>query len=223
MVKERKTKNKLNVFKVSYLAGMMFIVLSLIGAILSNLLSSDLAIASSWSLVQGILVLVFSLVFTFGFYALGKKYNKTLPKVISILIIIFMLVSYFVGLFIVSPTSVDISNIVRDKATSLGLDLNNLGDSQIQTLGSALLSEPGFMTLVLGLLGLLLLYLVVYGILSIFLGISLIKLRKDVKYAKVAGILEIVGGATLIILIGFIPLFIALVYELIILFKESKK
>ncbi len=53
--------------------------------------------------------------------------------------------------------------------------------------------------------------------------LAFLKLGKNVEYSNLAGILEIVGGATVFIGIGFLVLVVAFVFEIIILFNESKK
>lgn len=64
---------------------------------------------------------------------------------------------------------------------------------------------------------------VIMGAYSILFGVGLLKIKDKVEKAKTAGILEIIGGATFIILVGFVIKFVAYIYEIILLFKASKK
>ena len=66
-------------------------------------------------------------------------------------------------------------------------------------------------------------YAIVIGIQSIFFGIALIKLHDKVRYSKVAGILNIIGGATMLIEIGNFVMIAAMILEIILLFESSSK
>jgi uncharacterized membrane protein len=114
-------------------------------------------------------------------------------------------------------------NISLQKASNLGLDLNNLTETQAELFWTELFSDAEFMALLGSVLLLLVLYLLTWLVISILFGIALIKLRKDVKYAKVTGILEIVGACTSIIIIGIPVLIVAFVFEIVIMLNESKK
>lgn len=84
-------------------------------------------------------------------------------------------------------------------------------------------SEEIFLKIGLWLVAFYVLFFFFYGIPSIFFGVGLLKLGKDVELSKAAGVLNIVGGATTIIFVGVIVLFVAFILEMIILFKESEK
>ena len=107
----------------------------------------------------------------------------------------------------------------------MGIDANNTADLTSEQ--STLLSEQILPLYIKFFKPLLILFVGIFlgsVILSILFGIGLIQIRKKVKYAKVAGILELVGGATLILLgLGLLPMFVAYIFELIILYSESKK
>jgi hypothetical protein len=60
-------------------------------------------------------------------------------------------------------------------------------------------------------------------ILFIFLGVGLIKIRKQLKLAKVTGILYIVGAATSFILIGALIIWIAQAFAAAMFFRASKE
>ena len=72
----------------------------------------------------------------------------------------------------------------------------------------------------------LVLFIVSYIITGVFLilfGVGLLKLKGKVEYAKVAGILNIIAGATCIILVGYLLAMAANIVEVILMFKASKK
>ena len=59
-------------------------------------------------------------------------------------------------------------------------------------------------------------FIFLYGVPSILFGIGLLKLRGKVENAHVTGILNIVGGATVFIFIGFLVLAVAYIFEIIL-------
>jgi uncharacterized membrane protein len=223
MNKPKKERRGLNFFKIAGIAGIILIIISILGFIISSLLSFNPRIASAWSIVQSVLFNLLVLLFTFGFYVLGKKYQNKLLKIISILMILFTIISFFFSIFVISPMLSNAFNISLQKASNLGLDLNNLTETQAELFWTELFSDAEFMALLGSVLLLLVLYLLTWLVISILFGIALIKLRKDVKYAKVTGILEIVGACTSIIIIGIPVLIVAFVFEIVIMLNESKK
>ena len=69
----------------------------------------------------------------------------------------------------------------------------------------------------------LIIIVILISVLSILNGVALLKLKGKVSLAETAGILEIIGGATLIIFIGIFVLLAAYIVEIIMFFKASKK
>jgi uncharacterized membrane protein len=72
------------------------------------------------------------------------------------------------------------------------------------------------------LLGIIAVYFVFF-VIGILFSIGLITLRKDVGLSLASGILNIIGLVLLVIGIGAILMLVALILEIIILFKESRK
>ena len=68
-----------------------------------------------------------------------------------------------------------------------------------------------------------LIYSVIFGIYVIFFGIALLRLGGKIKYAKTAGVLNIVAGATMFIYIGDLVMFVAIIIEMLLLFEASKR
>lgn len=64
---------------------------------------------------------------------------------------------------------------------------------------------------------------IIAGVGAILFGIGLLKLNKKIKYAKVAGILDIIAGFTMILFIGYTLSFIAVIFEMLMLFNASKR
>jgi hypothetical protein len=211
------------IFGIAAYSGIGIIILVVLGMIISSLLKGNPALSSAWSIVQGILILFFGIIFAYGFYSLGKKYKSNFLKVVSAITIIFAILTYIVNLFVVSPMAVSASNIAFDKIRQSGIDPASMTPAQSQAFVQVLLSDATFMSLIINILVLFLIYIAFLIVISILFGIGLLKIKDKVKYAKTAGILGIVGGATAIILLGFIAMIVAFVYKLIILFNESKK
>ena len=82
---------------------------------------------------------------------------------------------------------------------------------------------PQIIKIIMPLLIYLAILFVILTVLAILFGVALLRLKDKVEYSRIAGILDIVGGATLFILIGFIVLIPVIIFEIIILFKEAKK
>lgn len=223
MVKQKEAiKNKFNIFKLAAISGVILVALYILGMFLSSLLQANASVSAIWSVIQGIFVTLFSVVFTFGFYALGKRYDSQLLKIVACLSMLLIVISFLVSLFYVSPILSNLSNIVVQKSLELGIDSGS-DSTQAQLVWQELFKDPNFIASIKTVLILFAVYVLSFMILSILLGVSLIRLRDKVKYSKVVGILEIVGAATTVLFVGLIVLLVAFVYELVILFNESKK
>jgi len=174
-----------------------------------------------------IITTILMIIFICGFYALGKRYDSKLLKVTSILLILLIFASIFVASFSISPMTQKMVVLVGETAINAGIgitDITTMTSEQQTILGQALMQNPEFLRIAGIFFGLLLAYLLGIIILSILLGVGLIKLKDNVDYAHVAGILQVVGGATIILFgVGFLVLLVAFVYNLIIMYKESKK
>jgi len=165
--------------------------------------------------------------FYFGFFVVGKKYKKSLLKTFSIYFIIITIVFSLASVVLLSNFQSKIVNLQE-----YGKDYEELLDTygSVENIPKKVLEER-YGTEILEDSYAILKYLVIgyfvffflYGIPKIFFGIGLLKLGKKVRYSKVTGILDIVGGATTIIFIGYFVLLVAWIFELILLFSESRK
>jgi len=145
--------------------------------------------------------------FIYGFIVVGKRYNKRLIRIIGwLVIVVLILLLIFRILFFLAP---DIFSGVLPAESFLvegsGFDLDVLG------------------TAVISVLIFLIVLVLVFTVLGILFGIGLIKLKDKVKYAKISGILTLIGAACLILGIGILFLFAAFIFGIVLLFKEGSK
>jgi len=157
------------------------------------------------------LALVSFILFFYGFVILGVRYKRRLLRVISWLFIVLGILGILFQIaLLVFP---EILEGIFQKEAILGI--KSVGD--IPEFVSEILAVE-LPILILGTL--LLLIIVVFGILF---GVRVLKLRDEVKFAKIVGILNIVGFSLLLVGIGIFVLFASLIFEIILLFGESKK
>jgi hypothetical protein len=218
---EKKSVKPGKILKIAAISGVLLIVLAVIGVILSEIFKSNTYVLNIWSIVQSIIYNLFAIIFVYGFYVLGKKYNNAFLKVMVILSIVFTIIAFFVSIFVVSPMLGQAFNIFSAKAITT--DLGSMTNEQAQIFWADLLSNKEFVSYFSGIIFLFAIGLVCMMAISILFGIGLIKLKNKVKYAKIAGILEIVGAATVILIVGLFVLLTAFIFKLIILFREAKK
>jgi len=148
---------------------------------------------------------VLLLLIFYGFILLGKKFNNNLLSRVSVLgIFIFTIYTIYIlfgGLLLnvpVLPTADNYESWSQDQINGP------------QQLGTFILIGYIVMSIVL-------------GVVWILFGISLLRLRKKIKYAKSAGILNIITGATLFIFIGYLIAIPALIMEIMLLFEASRR
>lgn len=221
-VKKSGSGNYNTVLKTSAICGILVFVVSILGSIMNQFFVGS-SFLSVYSIAQSILINVLLIFFIYGFYVLGKIYNNKFLRVMSVLIIISVIIFYLTSLFLISPAANNLTNLMQQKASSLGLDMNTMGDTQAQAFAQALLDDTSFSTLMNSLISPLLLCVLMMIVLYILFGSALIKLRGKVEYAKVTGILSIVGASLMIILVGFVVMIVAYVFGIVLLFRESKK
>lgn len=170
-------------------------------------------ILSSGSLPQQIashafmfLFFIFSIFFFYGFIILGKRYDKKLIRIVSFVFIVLSVLSVLFQVFVISFPE-------------------TAGNILFKPLLVSFSENPSFEGL-MALLGYIFVILIViflfYIVLGILFGIGLITLRQ-VRYSKIAGILDIIGFFTLIIGIGALLLLISFVFKIVMLFNESKR
>lgn len=162
----------------------------------------------------------------YAFFLIGKKYDNTLLKVLSILAVVFSALFMFGSSFVDVTNTSYLSELNQTifEANNSFYALNSTGNlttEQLEVLNNEIQSKILFTILpVIIFFGIIAILFLIY---CIFWGIALIKLDKKVKYAKLAGILTIVGAATSLIFIGIFLLFVAAILEIVILFNLAKK
>lgn len=188
-------------FKVAAWSGLLSFVISIL-MVLYLFTYKDAASGSIISLSGSLAGGILGILFMYGFVVLGKKFGGKLLLVMAWIGIAFAIVSLIFGL---------VTNIVT---MSQGVGAQTDIDPDLADLALPLLIA--FLVIWIGVT-------LIAGTFSVLFGIGLLKLRDKVQYARVSGILEIVAGATYIILIGFLVRLVATVFEIALLFKASEK
>ncbi|MEM3405487.1 MAG: hypothetical protein QW117_00725 [Candidatus Pacearchaeota archaeon] len=148
------------------------------------------------------IIIYFGILFYYiAFLEIGKRYKNNLLKVVSWIFI----VSYIIIIFLMFISLITSSISLASAQNNINID-----------------NEPYLIMLSFIILILLFIVFVIASILSILFGVG-IKNLKEVKYSKITGILYIIGGATMIFIIGFILNTIAFFFSIALLFNESKK
>lgn len=206
--------------KVGAICGILLIVMFIISIIVSSIIELN----AVYSIIYSILFYAFLLLFFYGFYVLGKRYKNKMLKVVSLIFIIFYIISFLI--FGVFGFAMDgYGEELQQKMDQIGINESseNLTEDQAQAVMDELLP------LVLPIIIFVLIYGVLLLVVDILFGVGLIKLGKNVKHAKMTGILEIIGSGSLLLIVGLlfgaglIILLIAHVFKIVILFNESKK
>ena len=232
MKKEKESYLIKKPLKIAAWFGIIAILFGFLNGILPNLVGSTQVFSYYFSIAT-VLSLILSVFFLYGFYVLGKKYNNLL-KIVSLILILFLIFSSFFSWIFVSPllinVSEDLGKIVLDKTKIWGIDItnaDNLTEEQSILFFQEVVDAVKENQELSGNLFLLVIsffsYLLVLFVFMILFGVGLIKIRKEVKYARLTGILQIIGVVTSIIFIGFFLLFAVAILEIVILFNESKK
>jgi hypothetical protein len=218
-----KAKERNIIRKPFYVAGVASIVLIFLGLIANVLiLFLDLPIIG---FVYSIVAFVSVLLVIYGFYILGKRYNSKLLSVLSILAMISLLIGFFsISLFgshLDSSVAQVNKTIEQYNQSFSSLNYSNISTQDLESMKKEFDSKV--FSLMVPFLVVFVSVLFLYVIYSVLWGIALIKLKDKVRYAKVAGILNIVGALTLFFYFGAFVLLAAFVFEILILFDQAKK
>lgn len=208
------------ILKYAWISGIIIAVLVILNSITYGLEKNNI-----YFFIFGLFFQILIILFIAGFYVIGKRYENKLLKIVSILTIAFVIIFYIVFSIYMTPALVKMASISAKSAVDYNFtDLNNLNQEQQELFGSVLLQNPDFISAMRIVVVNSATYFISWIVLSILFGVALIKLRDRVVYSKIAGILQIIGAATLIIFgLGAIVLLAAYIYEFIILYRESKK
>ncbi len=215
---------------VAFISGIILVFLSISVNILMQFTSLTMFLP-----IYGFASLVFSVLFYYGFYVLGKRYNNAWMKNITVVLLVVTVLFFIFMLFgnvifsnqieglngvlasyndsLIKAGIENVSNLTMEQQVALNDTITQLGNSFAKDMFVVLSPILIFLGGVL----------IIYIISSIFFGIALLKLKKEVELAKIAGILTIVGAATAVILVGILILSVAFVLYLMILFEQAKK
>ena len=211
-----------NWVKIAGISGIVIIALSVIIGLLSSLIGPLLIL----SFLASLLTSAAAVFFFYGFFVIGKRYKKNLLKVMSIYFIIIVIIGFLAYIPLISYMSgfqSSFSEMQQVEENLLQLEEhyggmeNDPEDVLAQEIGGY------FGEILIFLVALYIISVLFYGIPSILFGVGILKLGGKVRYSKATGILNIVGGATSIILIGFIVLGVASIFEIVLLFGEADK
>jgi len=144
---------------------------------------------------------VLGFLFLYGFVVLGKKFDVALLVVMA-----------WIGIAI----TVGFSILV------LILNASIIASAQEAAISASQDISEGVSALIL----FLVLWVPIslfFGAYSILFGVGLLKLKDKVEYAKTAAILDIVGGATLVIFIGAAISLVSYFFKIAVMFKAARK
>jgi hypothetical protein len=214
-----------NPVKVAAWSGVIVVIVAFVYGVLSKLFLGNVYLMVGYFLTIAVLMSLFY----YGFYRIGKRYKNKLLYVVSMIMIVFALL--YMAIWIpISFNTFDIYGSVGELEKFgeriEGLEEkyggeDNVPDEEVLDAFNDIKDE--LISFLIVILVFHFLFSVLYGVLLILFGVGLKRLGKKVEFAKPTGILSIVGGATLILFVGYVILAVAFVFMLVLLFKESKK
>jgi hypothetical protein len=170
-----------------------------------------MGVSYGWFVIlAGLVEAVLSILYRYGFVVLGKKFDSPI-----------LLVMGWIG--IVLGILAGIFGLVEGILARAGMATAQLTESAVATGATDVMTPEVISTILLGFLVVWVVIAIFMGAYSILFGIGLLKIKDKVKYARVSGILEIIAGATYIILIGIVVELVAYIFEIVMMFKASKK
>jgi len=178
------------------------------------------------TLSQSIITFILGVLFSFGFYKIGEKYNSKLLRVVMVLMVLLSLITIILQYSYFNFASEELLLNFNEKVQAFNNTIqysDTSADDVSDLFFASLFQDSQFVSSFSTIIGSILIYLLISGILSILMGCALIKLKGKIPLAKPTGILLIVGVATSIILVGFIVLFAAWIMQVILMFKEAYK
>lgn len=143
---------------------------------------------------------IFGALFVYGFVILGKKFDAPLLQVMA-----WIGIGIVIGWAVLSLT-LSVATIVSAQGS---VDFSN--------------QELPSLTLLVLFLIFWIPFSLLFGAYNVLFGVGLLKLKDKVEYAKTAAVLDIVGGATMIIFVGIAISLVAYVFKIMLMFKAAKK
>lgn len=157
--------------------------------------------------LSGIINGVLTIYFFYGFILLGKKFNNKLLVSLTWVSIAFAVFGILLNL---------VSSGMNFASAESHGNFGNLSVEELQNLQA--LTTLGFVTIIF-----FIIISIALGVYYIFFGIAIRKMKDKLKLANTTGILNIVAGATLIILVGYLILLIAYIFEIMLMFEAAGK
>ncbi len=180
-------------------AAIIGIILGIINFILlftfgDNIIGQSLI--SFISLIGGLL----NALFLYGYVVLGRKFNVVLLQVMAwIGIVLMILFGVFAAIETITPLA------------------------SAQEIGGLAEEGSGATALLVLLLAFWITFAIILGTYIVLFGVGVLKLGDKIRYAKAAGILKIIAGATLVIFVGFLVGIVAYIFEIMLMFNAAKK
>ncbi len=165
------------------------------------------------SIIYTTIVSISSIFFYNGFIVLGKKYNSKILVVVSWIAIIFTIIFFLFSL------GINLNKVISSPHEKKLLIPESSGYNSFEDYNNSSNQLENW----LGIIFAYIFFSILMGIYLVFVGIGLLKIGEKVDYAKTSGIMEIIAGASLIIIIGWFITFISTIFEIIMFFKISKK
>lgn len=225
--KKRYVTKKRDAVRTAAYSGLILLILVFLSGLFYKLFSlGGEALLMGYGVVYHIVILVLSILFLMGFIFLGKKFKLKLLVVISWIGIIINIILF---LFLMSTTLYggSIENYFNETLMDINdtiMEHVSLNEATGAVSYDQLPQEAKdfFTKMIIIFVSIYISVSVILGLYAILFGVALIKISKKAKYAKVAGILNIVAGATFFIFIGYLVYFVAFIFELVMLFKIPK-
>ena len=180
--------------KIAAYSGLVFLIVTVMSIIFP--------FGTLASKIYLVIIAAVGIIFMSGFFVLGKKYKNKFLIVMTWIGIVTLIITL---LFFLFPNTF-------------------ISKEFLQSLESSGEPTPDQISLIIKYS--LLVWVIVaalLGLATILFGVALLKIGKKIKYAKSAGILNIVAGATFVIFIGFLVILAANVLEILLLFEASEK
>jgi hypothetical protein len=170
--------------------------------------------------IIGFATLLLSMIILFGYLKLSNLYKADLLKVMTIIGIIFSIL-----FLVLSLSGILFEGVLQVNAQEMGVEGDN-GFIETNPYDEDMamyeeLSEESILFF-FGVFFVFVFFSMIYGAYFVLFGFGLLKLKKEIKYAKETGLCYIIAGFTFIILIGFFILIIAQILEIMMFFKASE-
>ncbi len=209
--------------KIGAYCGLALIIIGIISNLITlviDMRSINNVFLDNFLILVGWVEILLLIFFTYSFVVLGKKFKNRLLVVMSWIIIVLLILTLVFNIFTsvvdmipkasaaTGDASQSIENLLANANPGAG-SLQNLTPEQEQIALLAYMIAWAIMTIIL-------------GVITILFGVGLLNLGEKVKYSKVSGILNIVAGATYIIIIGFVVELVAFIFQAMLLLNASK-